>query len=389
MIGILLLTTIAALPDSSCVVCHSELREAYTKSVHTAAGVGCTACHGGVVQTLDMKKAHSGDFRKTPTRREIPTLCNDCHSDPDRMRPYGLPIDQMLYYRASEHGKAWLRGEDRTAVCTDCHGTHDILRVDDPRSPLAPERVPETCGRCHGNPELMRRYGLSASIPERYRASIHFQRVQEGYPNAPTCVTCHTGHGAAPPGVMHIEELCGKCHPQTARAFRLSPHEKAFAEEAFPFCSTCHGTHETRRFNAQTFLESCENCHTRGEEAIRVGEDIQTLFLRAEEALNAAEQALQEALRQGVLVTDLQEHLADGRSYLVAAYPLSHSLALDTLQATLRKARSLAEDVVGEVQARSGRRREAAIVLSLLWFYVLLTLGVAEWYRRSQGSEKE
>ena len=36
-----------------------------------------------------------------------------------------------------------------TALCTDCHGVHDIARVDDPKSPVLRANLARTCRKCH------------------------------------------------------------------------------------------------------------------------------------------------------------------------------------------------------------------------------------------------
>ena len=40
-------------------------------------------------------------------------------------------------------------GSTRTAICSSCHGTHDILPASDPRSTINPANLAKTCGQCH------------------------------------------------------------------------------------------------------------------------------------------------------------------------------------------------------------------------------------------------
>ncbi len=386
MNGILLsIVVIASLPDSTCVVCHSDLRQAYLESIHTDAGIGCTDCHGGRTGTLDQKKAHAGaSYRGVPSRKEIPLLCAGCHSDPEKMHAYGLPIDQMAYYRSSYHGKLWKRGDLRAAVCTDCHGSHQILPPEDPKSPTNPLHIPETCARCHGDSTLMKRYGLSASIPQEYRESIHYQRIVEGQAQGPTCVTCHGSHSATPPGVEDVEKVCGSCHTRTAKAFTLSPHKEAFDRAGLPECAACHENHKIVVYTTENFLESCRECHEEGSEPLRVATQIQALLLNAENELEKAKNTYQEALDRGLPVEDLKARLEEGRSYLLSAYPLVHSLRMDSLKTPIRRAQSIADDVLSEIQHLQERRKEGRILLAVFWFYVLLTIGVVEAYRRSK-----
>jgi cytochrome b subunit of formate dehydrogenase len=47
------------------------------------------------------------------------------------------------------HGKVSKLGYLATAKCYDCHGSHDILPVTDPRSHLSRANIVKTCGKCH------------------------------------------------------------------------------------------------------------------------------------------------------------------------------------------------------------------------------------------------
>ncbi len=387
MNGLLLgIALMVSLPDSTCVVCHSDLRQAYLESIHTETGIGCTDCHGGRAGTLDQERAHSGkNYRGIPSRKDIPLLCSSCHSDPEKMHAYGLPIDQMAYYRSSYHGKAWQRGDTRAAVCTDCHGSHRILPPEDPRSPTNPLHIPETCARCHANPSLMKRYGLPATVPDEYKQSIHYQRIAEGEAQGPTCVTCHGSHSAVPPGVEDVEKVCGSCHTRTAKAFAISPHKEAFDQAGLPECAACHENHKIVVYTTENYLESCRECHEQGSEPLRTATQIQALLVNAENELKKAWTTYQQALDHGLPVEDLKDRLEEGRSYLLSAYPLVHSLRLDSLKTPVTRAKSIADDVLSEIQHIQERRREGRILLAVFWFYVLLTVGVIEAYRRTQG----
>jgi cytochrome b subunit of formate dehydrogenase len=47
------------------------------------------------------------------------------------------------------HGKVSKLGYLQTAKCYDCHGAHDILPVNNPRSRLSRNNIVNTCGKCH------------------------------------------------------------------------------------------------------------------------------------------------------------------------------------------------------------------------------------------------
>ena len=128
-------TAAAPAPDAApvlCAVCHSDVRVQFDRGVHHREGIACTSCHGGDPAASTVAGAHGKGFRGVPKRRDIPTLCASCHADVALMRPYNLPADQMALYRTSKHGLLLARGDERVAVCTDCHGVHDIRPRSDP-----------------------------------------------------------------------------------------------------------------------------------------------------------------------------------------------------------------------------------------------------------------
>ena len=108
----------------------------------------------------------------------IPQFCGRCHSDAAFMRRFNpaLPTDQLAKYRASQHGRLLLgKNDSRAAQCVSCHGVHGIQGVKSPQSKVYPKQIPETCGSCHSNPEVMAGFTLADGSPmptdqvEKYR----------------------------------------------------------------------------------------------------------------------------------------------------------------------------------------------------------------------------
>jgi hypothetical protein len=144
----------------TCATCHQEVSAAYARSVHGRALDGnpdvpvCTDCH----------RSHDiADPRTDAWRLATPQLCGKCHTDPKRMAKYGLSTSVVQTYLADFHGmSASLRraggGAGRlTALCTDCHGIHDIAPVQDSGSPAMRANLQRTCAKCHA--------GASATFP--------------------------------------------------------------------------------------------------------------------------------------------------------------------------------------------------------------------------------
>ena len=194
-----------AMPTSDdCRTCHltledellSEPARSYEGDVHAGAGFGCLACHGGGGSSeLDERAG----FLSAPRRSEIPELCARCHSDPVFMRQYNptLPVDQMLEYRTSGHGRLLFEeGDLEVATCVDCHPAHGILSASEPTSSVHAANIIETCGTCHADPDLMRDRGLRIDQVDEYRSSVHGALLlEEGDLSAPVCNDCHGNHG--------------------------------------------------------------------------------------------------------------------------------------------------------------------------------------------------
>jgi hypothetical protein len=151
-----------------CAQCHNGIYEVYQDSVH---GTGvmqennldtptCVDCHGVHL----MPDPRSSEFRLSSVK-----LCSDCHTDPAIMDKYGLSTEVQQTYVADFHGTTvkLFEGEQampdsdhaddvtNKAVCYDCHGVHDIKRVDDPDEGLAiKENLAATCQRCHPESDL-------------------------------------------------------------------------------------------------------------------------------------------------------------------------------------------------------------------------------------------
>ena len=183
-----------------CTVCHADHRQALVEGVHAEQGIRCADCHGGDTTALSLPAAHRGRFIAARDKVTIVQLCGSCHSDPNRMRQYGLPTGQLAEYRTSRHGQLLLQQHNSDApACTDCHGTHVIYPPEDARSKVYPTNIPGTCAHCHSNQRFMAPYHLPTNQFAQYRTSAHgvalFQLQNFA---APTCVGCHGAHSALP-----------------------------------------------------------------------------------------------------------------------------------------------------------------------------------------------
>lgn len=144
-----------SLIPQTCERCHSEIYNIYRESVHGEALIGegnpdvpsCTDCHGvhNVTGPLDDPSFHLLS----------PEICARCHTDPDLMGKYGLTTNVLSTYLSDFHGttvmfEAEIPGQETNKpVCVDCHGVHDIRKVDDPNSTVIQDNLVKTCQKCH------------------------------------------------------------------------------------------------------------------------------------------------------------------------------------------------------------------------------------------------
>lgn len=372
-----------------CGVCHPESRVEFETSQHAQEGVSCTDCHRGDGDTLDTDRAHRGGFRNLGDRQSSPKVCAECHSDLEKMRPYNLPVDQYAVYQTSQHGKAVERGDLDAAVCTDCHGVHDIRRVGDPESSTYSRNIPSTCARCHADPSLMEPSGLSASVVDEYRSTIHGQALlEEGNTAAPNCTTCHGVHGAAPPAFGDVDKICGACHDQTRQAFIEGPHREGMIAAGLPECASCHSNHAIKRFQPADVIGLCGECHGAESGQAALGGKMNTLVESAAVQIEEASQLVERAERAALRIEDYEARLEGARTYLTEALPLVHTVTIEPVETVTRRARSIAEEVQHEIYGELDRTEEH-LGLALFWFYVLMTLVILVLLKRRLQVEIE
>lgn len=141
--------------SETCSACHDEVFATYAKSVHGKALLEdgntdvpvCTDCH----RSHDIADPKSQRWRLT-----TPDACGACHADEERMKKYGLSAAVLKTYLADFHGMsaALYRSQSSepaavVAVCSDCHGVHDIRGAKDVPPEVLKARLVETCRKCH------------------------------------------------------------------------------------------------------------------------------------------------------------------------------------------------------------------------------------------------
>lgn len=370
----------AAADAESCVTCHPQAKTQFEGSAHERE-FSCTGCHGGDPEVLSVE-AHEGEgFVGVPARTDVPRLCARCHADPVRMKAFNLPTDQYAQYETSEHGAALARGDTRVAVCTDCHGDHGILPVDEPTSPVARSNVAATCGRCHSDAALMAPYGIPTDQQEQFRRSVHGVALEvQDHPAAPSCADCHGSHGATALGASP-QASCGHCHQRAQEYFDRGPHHAAVAAGTMENCTGCHGAHATSEPTHALFDTACRGCHEPGSAEFVTGQKLKAIFVQAAQSVDTASDELAEAKERFPTLARLDTYLLQGRAYLMESLPVQHALAVDEVEDLARAARSVADDVRSSIYGVRHTEQLRYVELAVMWIFIVLACVVTFLYR--------
>ncbi len=208
--------------SESCRRCHFDKYTKTLESIHYAMlsqgnlnAPVCSDCHGShMISTAARERTQSAK------------RCERCHGEIYRT------------YASSVHGSALVNEHNQDVpVCADCHRAHNI---EDPRTFDYRERVPQMCGNCHANKQLMNKYGLSTNVLTSYLQDFHgvtlkLYRKQKSLGDVSTlkpiavCIDCHGIHDITPTTgpkasilKTNLVNRCRKCHPSASDEFPSS-----------------------------------------------------------------------------------------------------------------------------------------------------------------------
>ena len=382
---------------NTCLDCHSALpdplgvsQEKFSQDIHSQKGLTCASCHGGDPSSDDPDKAMSrkAGWKGKIDHKQVPQLCGSCHSDPAYIRQFNpsLRTDQLSQYPTSVHGKRLAAGDRNVAVCTDCHSVHDIRAPSDPRSTVNPVNVANTCARCHADADYMKGYSIPTDQFAKYSTSVHHEALAvRGDLSAPTCPTCHGNHGAAPPGVDRVENVCSNCHTFQAQMYEKSTHKTAFESASLPGCVVCHSNHGIGHPTDAKLGTGpdgvCMRCHAPGDRCDQDRTRLQDSLSQLDGAIKNADQILGVAESFGMEVSEARLGQDQARDSLTKARVTIHSFRKDLvdqdIQAGLKVA---AKDLQAgnEAMVERNRRRvglgisliAVGIVMAGLWLYI-------------------
>lgn len=307
-----------------CLDCHENAVKNFESSLHgkaltkgKALAPNCITCHN----------SHKIESSKNPNSKtykmNIPSLCGDCHKDGTKISELKSISQRHILedYSESIHGDGlFKRGLIVSAVCTDCHFSHNILPHEDPNSSINRKNIPKTCTQCHvqiekvhikvidgklweqqpnripacidcHQPHKVRRVFYDTNFTDKLCISCHekeniFKTVNgekislhidiKGFKNSVhkdnSCVKCHTNvNDKNNPICLNSGKVdCSSCHAEHVENYNSSIHGTLFnsGKENAPYCTDCHGTHNTQSKKDVTSItfrtnipKLCAKCH--------------------------------------------------------------------------------------------------------------------------------
>ena len=254
--------------NDDCLMCHSDKTltgQINGKTVHVF--VDQQVLKGSVHKDVDCVSCHADLAGTDFPHKEIvaKAQCVPCHDD-----------EQTLYSQGI-HGEAKAKGDPLAPICQTCHGSHDIIKVSNLKSAVAPIKIPFLCGSCHkeGAAVQVQRKIPEDHILENYSESLHgVGLLQKGLIVAATCVSCHSPHKILPHtnpqstiSRKNVASTCTKCHSEIETVHRKIIKGKLWEQtpHILPACNDCHPPHKIQQpvYEANVANQDCLNCHGR------------------------------------------------------------------------------------------------------------------------------
>lgn len=191
-------------------------RSTFNSSVHGKVELPCVGCHH--IKNYPHDKLTTQNVREVARTIERES-CMVCHTR------------QTKLFQKSVHGKGLFeKGNLDVAGCVDCHGFHT---VSNPKSAAFRMGTVDTCGRCHADEKLAKKYDMSSGVMRTYLNDFHGTTVRltksqdAGLGSLkPVCFDCHGAHDIKRPDDPESDVIkerlvvtCQKCHPGASTNF--------------------------------------------------------------------------------------------------------------------------------------------------------------------------
>ena len=193
----------------NCVECHRDIKE--LPHPDKLQKVDCSVCHERATKTY-LTSVHGINFQKGTDKKSA--VCSDCHGTHDinkansrlsKLYWTNIPNTcgqchkkEYTEYSRGIHGAALKEGNRDAPVCTDCHGEHNNDAVKMTSSRVSAANIPQTCGQCHSAQRINVKYSLSSNVLGSYLQSYHGLAIQQGSVTAANCASCHGAHEILP-----------------------------------------------------------------------------------------------------------------------------------------------------------------------------------------------
>ena len=106
--------------NSRCLVCHVNFTMEKLTMVHARTNIGCASCHGVSDAHIADESWASGGNGTAPeimfTRFKIAKACMECHKP------------EQVFLKNEKHKPIWWTIAYQTKVCTECHGSHRMVK---------------------------------------------------------------------------------------------------------------------------------------------------------------------------------------------------------------------------------------------------------------------
>jgi predicted CXXCH cytochrome family protein len=400
---------------NQCLTCHATQQERRiaapaamfaAQDIHRERGFACADCHGGDPGAADKARAHDPGrgFRGAPRGQAQIQTCARCHSDAEFMRRFAprQRVDQAAEYATSVHGKQLAAGDHKVATCATCHSAHGIRRVSDAKSPVFPTNVAATCASCHANAQHMSGYTIAGGFPlptnqfADYQTSVHYRALTKGNDlSAPTCNDCHGNHGAAPPGVGTVANVCGTCHAVFAAKFETSVHRQIFDKG----CVECHSNHAVLQPSDEMLGSSgqaiCATCHSGADDKGAAAADrMRHAIDRLKTGLDGSSALVARIRNAGIEVSTEELALGEARSRLTVARTEMHAFDPSLVDKVVAEGLTIVTGVDqagqrGVAELRFRRRGLAVSLGAILLVVIALGLKVRQVDRRHAAIHRE
>jgi formate dehydrogenase gamma subunit len=257
--------------ESGCLSCHGnkDLAKVDEQGNQISLYIDQSVIKGSIHATLRCVDCHREVKDELHMQKPQPVDCGSCHQK------------ELELYRESFHGQKYLEGIKDAPWCQDCHGSHNIRSVNDPKSITYRLNLPKMCAVCHQDPQITKRYRISVQEPYKiYHQSIHGIAIEKmGLIKAAVCSDCHGSHTLKPASdpqseiyKYNVPQTCGKCHFGIWKTYEESVHGKALADKLpnAPVCTDCHSEHNilppedkaSTIYGATISGYTCPKCHS-------------------------------------------------------------------------------------------------------------------------------